>query len=214
MKQYIFLFLLLIISCKKNESNIKVSLKDETLDLKYEVLNQLIIDDLKQDSIDLVDHHFGNEYIYNIKLQDVFFNQINNNSDEPPVPGFGINLDYDSVFAIKDSVYYQNSAMFLSNFRFDKNKMKSKLEYITDEDLEKIRKNSKETGNFWIEFNKKYKDKCIKTFSVPFFNKNKNICIVKYSMSCGALYGAGKTSVYKKINRKWKFIRSFDTWIS
>ncbi|WEK68642.1 MAG: hypothetical protein P0Y62_12355 [Candidatus Chryseobacterium colombiense] len=214
MKQHIFLFLFLIISCKKNESNIKVSLKDETLDLKYEVLNQLITDDLKQDSIDLLDYHFGHDYVYNIKLQDVFLNQINNNSDEPPIPAFGINLDYDSVFAVKDSAYYRNSVMLLSNFKLDRNKMKSKLEYIMDEDLEKIRKNSERSGNFWTAFNKKYKDKCIKTFSVPFFNKDKNICIVKYSMSCGALYGAGKTSVYKKINGKWKFIRSFDTWIS
>jgi len=34
------------------------------------------------------------------------------------------------------------------------------------------------------------------------------------SISCGPLWGGGETSVYKKINGKWKVIKTFNHWVN
>jgi hypothetical protein len=211
MKYYVFLFFLLIISCKKNELKSEVIPKDETLDLKYEVLNQLIIDKEKEDSLMLVNDNFKQDYVYNISSKKIYLETNIRDSDEPPPPpGLGINLKYDSIFMQKDSAYYKQEEKIL--FKFNRNKIKENLLYTNDEELYKI--GQVKPQDFWTEFDRKYKNKCIRTYSVPFFNKSRTICIVQYSMSCGPLYGGGQTSLYKKINGKWKIIKSFDSWIS
>ena len=203
---------MLIISCKKNELQKKIILKDETLDLKYEVLNQLIIDGQKEDSLMLANDNFKQNYIYNISSKKIYLATKIKDNNEPPPAVLGINLEYDSLFLEKDSVYYKQEEKILSEFKFDKNRINKNLQYTNDEELYKIGKIKPQ--DFWTEFDKKYKDKCIRTYSVPFFNKDKTICIVQYSTSCGPLYGGGQTSQYKKINGRWKVIKSFDHWVS
>jgi len=213
MKNYILLFLLMIISCKKSKPKTEAFLKDETLDLKYEVLNQLINDEQNEDSLISVDKNFGHAYVYNISCKNIYLETRVNNIDEPSPPsGYGINLEYDAVFLQKDSAYYQKEEKKLSHFKFNKNKIKRNLQYTSDEELYKI--GQIKPHNFWTEFDKRYKNRCIKTFSVPFFNKDKNVCIVEFSVSCGPLYGSGRTSMYKKFNGKWEVIKSFDHWVS
>lgn len=213
MKKYIFLILILLFSCKKNSTKPEATIKDETIDLKYEVLNQLVADELKDDSLMGINKDFANNYVYNISTKKIYLENKNKNSDEPPPPpNFGISLEYNSIFLQKDSSYYLQQDKTLSNFRFNKNKIKKKLQYTNDEELYKI--SQIKSGDFWTEFDKLYKDKCIKTFSVPFFNKNKTFCIVQYSNSCGPLSGGGNTSIYKKLNGKWTRIKSFDNWVS
>lgn len=200
MKHYIFLFLLIIISCKKSNPKTNILPKDETLNLRYEVLNQLIDSDNSS--------YKQNSFIYITTLKSVYLYE--NESDEPkPI---GITLKYDSVFLQKDSAYYRNQEKMISNFRFDKRKIKQKLQYATDEELHKL--DEIKNSDFWTEFDKKYEDKCIRSFSVPFFNKDKTMCIVQNSISCGFLNANGYTAIYKKINGKWIAINSFDHWIS
>ncbi|MBO6201121.1 MAG: hypothetical protein J6N74_05835 [Chryseobacterium sp.] len=213
MKNYVLLILLLLVSCKKNSPKPEATIKDETIGLKYEVLNQLISDELKDDSLMGINKDFTNNYVYNISAKNIYLENKNKNSDEPPPPpNFGISLEYDSIFLQKDSAYYLQQDKALSNFTFNKNRIKKKLQYTNDEELYKI--HQIKTGDFWNEFHKRYNDKCIRTFSVPFFNENKTFCIVQYSMSCGPLYGGGNTAIYKKTNRKWTRIKSFDNWVS
>lgn len=207
MKHYVFLFLLLIISCKKNAPKIKVLPKDETLDLKYKVLNQLIDEQIKEDSIN--GHLHDN--IYNIAVKGIFFEKLEEN-EEIPHPSYALNFSYDSIFLEKDSLNYKKENINLENFKLDKNRIKRKLQFITTEDIIKISINKKR--NFWKEFRNKYGDKCIQTFSVPFFNEDKTSCIVQSSMSCGPLYGGGSTSIYKKKSGKWVRVNSYDHWVS
>jgi hypothetical protein len=199
MKYYAFLFFLLIISCKKNEANLEVIPKDVTLDLKYEVLNQLI----KSDSL----MPYFNHFIYCSTLTPV-----NIDVDENEIRPLGVDLKYDSIFLQKDSAYYKRQVKVALNFKFDKTKIKSNLKYITGQELQKLSENK--VNDFWTEFNTKYKSKCICYYSVPFFNKDKTICVVQYSTSCGPLAGDGKTSLYEKINGKWTIIKSYDKWVS
>ncbi|AZA72359.1 hypothetical protein [Chryseobacterium indoltheticum] len=207
MKDYLFLILLLLISCKKNEARKEIIQKDETLDLKYEVLNQLITDQIREDSINDILH----DNIYNIAVKRIFFEELNEN-EPPPPPVLALNFSYDSIFAMKDSSYYKNQDRNLINFNLQKSRIKNKLDFVTTDEI--LNLSIKYERNFWKQFRKKYGDKCIQTFSVPFFNKNKTVCIVQNSMSCGPLYGGGSTSIYKKVNGKWVVLRTFDQWVS
>lgn len=207
MKHYLFLILLLLISCKKNEARKEITPKDETLDLKYEVLNQLITDQIREDSINGTLH----DNIYNIAVKRVFFEELNEN-EEPPPPVLALNFSYDSIFAIKDSSYYKNQDRNLINFNLQKSKIKKKLAFITTDEILKL--SAKYERDFWKQFQKEYGDKCIQTFSVPFFNKNKTVCLVQNSMSCGPLYGGGSTLIYKKVNGKWVVLKTYDIWVS
>lgn len=200
MRNYLFVILLLLICCKTSEEQKEIIPKDENLDFRYEVLNQLI----DSDSLS----YKQNSFIYSSTLKSVYLYE--NESYEPKT--LGITLKYDSVFSQKDSAYYRNQEKKTFNFRFDKRKVKQKLQYATDEELHKL--NEIKNSDFWSEFNKKYGNKCIRRFSVPFFNKDKTMCIVQNSVSCGYLNANGYTAIYKKINGEWKEIKSFDHWVS
>ncbi|GAB0155652.1 hypothetical protein CHRYSEOSP005_09130 [Chryseobacterium sp. Alg-005] len=208
MKHIIFLFLLIVVSCKKSENRKeKVIPKDETLDLKYEILNQLI------NEIE-AEENFSNRYVYNISLKTIYLKvKARNNDQPPPPPGFGISLEYDSIFMEKDSAYYQNEIKILDHFKFDRNRIKTKLQYTNDEELNRIRERSRHR-DFWTDFNEKYEDKCIRTLSIPFFNKDKSACVIESSTSCGPLNGSGYTAIYRKINGKWVGTRFYSSWIS
>jgi len=211
MKNYILLILILVLSCKKDSPKTEAIIKDETTGLKYEVLNQLIDVELNDDSLMGINKDFINNYVYNISTKKIYLENKNSN-EPPPPPNFGINLEYDSIFLQKDSSYYIQQDKTLSNFRFNKNRIKKKLYFTSNEELYKI--SQIKSSDFWNEFNKRYKDKCIRTFSVPFFTKNKMFCIVQYSISCGPLSGGGNTAVYKKIKGKWTRMKTFDMWVS
>lgn len=207
MKHIIFLFLLIVVSCKKSENRKeKMIPKDGTLDLKYEVLNQLISETESEEK-------FTDSYVYNISLMPISLEiPINTSELPPPPPGFGIRLNYDSIFISKDSAYYRNEMQIFKNFKFDKNKISKNLQFTTDEELFKLNQNRK--SDFWTEFHKKYGIKCMQSFSVPFFNKDKTKCVVQHSFSCGYLNGRGYTAIYKKVDGKWIEVRTFDHWIS
>lgn len=198
---HILLFLTVFISCKKGEREMKLNTipKDETLSLKYEVLNQLI----KNDSI----NYELNNLVYN---KDLLAATINNEiGDERPL---GIDLKYDSIFMEKDSTFYKLQEKINFNFKLDQKMIKTDLTYVTSKELSAMI--MVDRRDFWNRFNKKFKNKCLRVYSVPFFNKEKTLCVVQNSTSCGILAADGFTAIYKKIKGKWTVIRSYDHWIS
>lgn len=197
MKHIIFLLLLLLFSCKKSENRKEEIIpKDETLDLKYEVLNQLI---------DRIEPSSDN-YVFVTTLKRVYLNKSDKFRPQ------GIIVKFDSIFLLKDSAYYKNQEKAVYNFRFAKKRINKNLEYTTDEELYQLNENKE--SDYWTEFDKKYGNKCIQRFSVPFFNKDKTMCVVQNSTSCGYLNGRGYTAIYKKVDGKWIEVKSFDHWIS
>ena len=52
------------------------------------------------------------------------------------------------------------------------------------------------------------------SFSIPIFNKSRNIAWIKTEFVCGELCGEGKTLILQKINGKWKIINKKTDWIS
>ncbi|MCD1115646.1 hypothetical protein [Chryseobacterium turcicum] len=206
MKNFIFLLLFLMLSCKKDEHVVKILPKDETLDLKYEVLNQLINMFEAKNS----EHN----YVYNISLKTTDFDALfyNDNGLYPPPsrPSFGIEPVYDgAIFLKSDSIFYQKQAELFRSFKLDKKRINRKLEYTNADELEKL-KNVK-GSYFWKEFGKKYKNKCLKTLCIPFFNKDKTVCIVLDSSLCDSLEGEYfHMAIYKKVQGKWTEISSYN----
>ena len=88
------------------------------------------------------------------------------------------------------------------------------VDFINEEKLYKIRETYKSADDYWMQFRREFGNKCIRSYSIPYFNKEKNICIIITSMSCGPLEGGGNTAIFKKINGKWKVIQTLDQWVS
>lgn len=113
-RYFIFVILTFVLfSCKK---------VDENLDLKYEVLNQLIADDLNVDIID------NNKYLYNITIpQDLTFKEkFSNiyNEEKIPPPLFGrVLVVPDSIFTSQDADHIAAQSEINYKFTFNKNKI-------------------------------------------------------------------------------------------
>ena len=209
------LFLLLIslffFSCEK---------KDETLDLKYEVLNQLIAEDIAGNKASA----YTEKYLYKIsKPVDLKFREIvpeeENKIVEPPPPSSHgtIYLPDNGIFTKDDLAYIKIQLNTNSDFIFKPTKITSKVEFIDTEKFQKFQKSQENyisAKDYWKKFRAEFGDICLRNYSIPYFNKEKNICIVINSISCGPLWGGGETSVYKKINGKWKVIKTFNHWVN
>lgn len=204
-----FVFVLstfVLFSCKK---------VDENLDLKYEVLNQLISEDLILDK-SIID---STKYVYQITIpQDLTFKEkFSNikNEEEILEPPFGrISVVPDSIFTSRDADYISAQTEINYNFTLNKNKIHHKVEFINTEQLLKIQKNYSSADDFWDQFRKEFGEKCIRSYSLPYFNQKKNICIITISMGCGSLYGGGGTYILKKINGKWKHFKTIDSYVN
>jgi hypothetical protein len=51
-------------------------------------------------------------------------------------------------------------------------------------------------------------------FSIPIFNKSRNLAWIKTGLACGKTCGEGRTLILQKINGKWKIINKKSDWIS
>ena len=210
----VILTFLFVFSCKEKAKHKTVILEKtkssaELDKLRYEFLNQILNEDIRKDSIEGINE--SNLYQISLKNIELPENRITNEELVPP-PLFYFQLKYDSLFLEQDSLFYKSQANDLKNFQFDKKLISKKLNYIDQEELQSFSKDNH--SDFWENFNNKYPNTCIKTISVPFFNKEKNICIATYSYGCGSLWGNGFTGVYKKENGKWKLLETSDYWVS
>ncbi|MDB4442940.1 hypothetical protein N9157_00370 [Saprospiraceae bacterium] len=50
-------------------------------------------------------------------------------------------------------------------------------------------------------------------FSIPIFNKSRNLAWIKTGIACGKTCGEGRTLILQKINGKWKIINKKSNWI-
>lgn len=211
-KNLFFLILaFLFFSCKK---------EDQNLHLKYEVLNQLIAEDISESKAS----GYNEKSLYKIskpidlKFREKLSEKKNEIAEPPPPSSEGIiYLPGEGTFTKDDLEYIKIQIKTNSNFTLDTAKITSKVEFIETEKFQRFQKSQKNyvsAKNYWKKFREEFGDKCLRNYSIPYFNKEKNICIVINSVSCGSLWGGGETSVYKKINGKWKVIKTFDHWVS
>lgn len=212
LKNLILLFLIvLLFSCKK---------EDENVDLKYEVLNQIISEDILENKAS----GYTEKYLYKIskpidlKFREKLSEKENEIIELPPPSSHGIiYLPENGTFTKEDLAYIKIQLNTNFNFAFKPTKIISKVEFIDTEKFKKFQKSQENyvsARDYWGKFRAEFGDKCLRNYSIPYFNKEKNICIVINSISCGPLWGGGETSVYKKTNGKWKVIQTLDHWVS
>lgn len=211
-KKLILLFLtVLLFYCKKD---------DETLDLKYEVLNQIIAEDIYENKAS----GYSEKYLYQISnpIDLKFIEKLSEKKDEiiepPPPSSHGIiYLPENGTFTKDDLAYIKIQIKANSNFILDTAKITSKVKFIDTEKFQKFQKSQENyvsAKDYWKKFRAEFGDKCLRNYSIPYFNKEKNICIVISSVSCGPLEGGGSTAIFKKINGKWKVTHTLDRWVS
>lgn len=205
-KNTLFLLLIaLLFSCRK---------KDENLNLKYEVLNQLISEDIAND---LVTNN-SRSYLYksNSATNIQIINLDTEKLDDNTIIFNSIELKSDSIFSSNDIDYLisQSVPFDSKQFDLDKKKIYGKVNIIKNEGLKELQNNYSSPQDYWAKFKIKFGDKCIRNYSEPIFNLTKNICIIKISESCGPLEGGGMTSILQRVNGKWKVIKSLEHWVN
>ena len=210
-KIFLLILTFFLFSCKK---------KDQNLDLKYEVLNQIIAEDISENKAS----GYTEEYLYKIskpidlKFREKLSKKKNEIIEPPPPSSHGIiYLPENGTFTKNDLAYIKIQIKANSNFVLDPAKITSKVEFIDTEKFQKFQKSQENyvsAKDYWKKFREEFGDKCLRNYSIPYFNKEKDICIVITSMSCGPLEGGGNTAIFKKINGKWKVIQTLDQWVS
>lgn len=200
MRNYVFLFLLLIISCKKSEPKIKIISKDENLDLKYEFLNQQLTDDLEF-------YSRTSEFLKE-PIKGRVYTLISGEFIEDAI------RDEDSLLSKEDKEYIKHQFADSVDFPILKNKLKVKGVYFLSKEEKKELQAKNNPESFWNYFRKKYPGKCIRNISIPVFNKAKDLIIVSLGDSCGGLEGEGGMYILKKIKGKWKIVKTLNTWVS
>jgi len=168
---------------------------------------------------------YGQQFKNDISSQD-YYDFFNSFINPDSVHQFNLESKPDFSYILKDtSSIYKDTTLFSSedirfikfqikagqHFRWKSNKILG-AKVISSKKIEKFFKNGVDEG--WAEFNKKYKNG-FASFSVPLFSIDKNICIIYKAGRCGGFCGHGGTSVYKKVNGEWTFVKAIGMiWIS
>lgn len=124
---------------------------------------------------------------------------------------------YDTIFSKADLDTFKLQLEKNSNFYWNEALIhNSKI--ISSKELKKIfrekkilRRYRKQKG--WKKFRKKYGN-CLTNYSLPLFSTNNQYCIFYEWTQCHYLMGSGSTSLYKKINGEWTFVKFYMTGIS
>ena len=205
---FYFLFLILLFSCKKN---------DENLELKYEVINELISKNVEyhkmvkknlgiNDSTDyfVINYNFS---VYDEKEWKTYSDSVR--SIDPKIkivvePDDAIMLLSDSIFSRKDIEYLKKQIDKNKDFQIDQRKISLHTKFISQKEIDNI-----------LKHRRNYKGKGYVSFSVPLFNLKKDKCIIR-AESCG-IYPpgcAGGIIILQKKNGKWaEFIKS-NHWVN
>jgi hypothetical protein len=117
----------------------------------------------------------------------------------PPLSGHYLFPDLEKEF----------SEMKETNFSSDENIYIKKQE----EDSKPIELSEKMFGKRKSKIDFKSQNTLL-SFSIPIFNKSRNIAWIKTELVCGELCGEGRTLILQKINGKWKIINKKTDWIS
>lgn len=200
MKNFTFILLLSLLSCKNSDSNRKlnteniISVTDNDI---YEIVN-FVLDE--HDKAMKVDGFKINPYKY---ILDKDIEPLFNHGDSIVL------VKTDTLFSKEDLLYIEKQINNRKNFRFKSNFIKSKK--IISAEIVKSMLNEKGRGgkSFYEIYERKFGKDMFYTIGLPVFSKNKKIVFIKFDS-----FGSGKTLIYKKVNNKWKYYCSISDWIA
>lgn len=194
---------------EKNKSKIekKEIFHDENQGLSYELMNQVIEDNIPSD-----------KEIYILLQQDLTQPAILIDPEEEDYLGLN---QYDSILSKKDIEYIykkvtdlrisQDLDLNLAQINNQNVKIISTSQF--NKFIEKtISKNQR--SEFWEEFEKEFGIHNYYSISYPVFSLDKNTAIMSFGHHCGSLCGDGFSAIYQKINGKWIPVEYITNWVS
>jgi hypothetical protein len=201
MKKHLLIpiFLLLLISCKKNIEN-KVEIKKNHRTEKYQTFvdNQTIYGLINSEAL----------------IENDVFKFCNNVLNRKTIFYIG----YDTILLKKvDTLFSQEDKKFISkqyrngiHFILEQKQLKHKNVVEYDTTMIATKEKSKK---YWDKLLEKYK--CIGLVSMPLFNLKKDMAIVQVGYNCGINCAEGGTYIYKlNENGKWELYLTVEKWIT
>jgi hypothetical protein len=114
------------------------------------------------------------------------------------------------LFTDDDFAYMNNQHQFETVFEFDQNQL-NRIKLISSTEVNELQ--NKGRKHFQDAIFKKY-NSGICAVSLPLFNKQHNLAVVRINHYGGNNTGTGQVFVLKKENYQWKVLKVIDEWIS
>lgn len=188
MKILITFFVFLIISCQDFESTkiVKNQNNEITESEIYEVINFILIDMKKSDSLE----NYQGKYIVD-KTTEPFFITNNQNSK----------MKLKKYFTNSDFNFMENQLKESKNFKLEQSKIIIKT-IISKDTLDNLIDNNspKRRDEFIINFEKKFGKYYYNEFSLPLFSIDKKTVLIEIK----SFLGGGRLIILKKKNQKWE----------
>lgn len=113
-----------------------------------------------------------------------------------------------AIFSNEDFDFFRKQLKNIEKFKWNENLLNG-AKVISKTNIRRTFK--KKRG--WQKFRNKYGN-CLSSYSMPIFNLNYDYCIIQVGIQCDWLAGRGGTNVYKLIEGRWVFIKSYSMWVS
>lgn len=183
----LYLFIILTISCSQEKRDIsKVNnysnpfLSDS---ITYNFINEVLSQEFER-------YEFSCDIVLNKAQIPLFFR---------PEDSLQI-IRMNSLFNKEDISFIFQQKAWSQNFELNPKLIKGKKVIP----LDSIQAGAKKLGLLYLkEFREKYAKGGYCFITMPLFNKDKSIAIVKKEMICGNFCGERHLSVYKRINKRW-----------
>ena len=198
MKNTLFILItLLTFSCKQNSKIETVDVKKQLVSDKeiYSFINE-IIGDKKNDDFSYCDKIVDKNPML-MKTSKDFINGI------------------DTIFSKQDKKFIIEQTKYELDFTLNQKSLKSKI-VISGDTLKKFAEGKNKDGRspFWDKYHNKYGNNGFNSITLPLFSIDKLTVIVTADKHCGRLCGAGGTYIYRRLNGKWKLIKTITKWQS
>lgn len=188
--KYLIFFLLIALSGCFEEQNIY----DQTDNLNdiENLITQIIV-------LDSIEHNYPDYKIVSVLPKYVRRENQDKFRSEPPPSSSYLFPDLEKEFSeLKETKFSSDENIYISK---------------QEEDSKPIELSEKEFGKRKATIDFKTQDTYI-YFSIPIFNKSRNLAWIKTGLVCGKTCGEEKTLILQKINGKWKIIKTTSDWVS
>ncbi len=205
------LILILLVSlsftkCKNNDNQAEIDSS------KINEINEIVKTVILEDSLNVLKNNKDSKKFCEelIKLDIYIPEKRKNNEPNPPPPPpsfYKISIENLLYYKIENEFFFTSKdSLYLLQQNLNPEKLKIEKAVIKNINLTT---NEKEINK--IKMGKSYN---FYEMTIPIFSSDNQKAYVELNHYCGGLCGSGKSIYLKKINRKWKIVDKWSTWIS
>jgi hypothetical protein len=212
MKKLLYiLFCITLVSCNSKTEEIKegeVIVFSDNGTTIYENDIYEVINGVYEGYLSEIKRHKKDETLYLVYLLR-FVDFEDTGLNENGIKNYLKNLAEQDLIEEKDIEFIHQQVQNSKEFELDQNRIKD-FELIRKDTLYQLQLSSKTRNDFGCEIINRYGYSEILTISLPLFTIDKNTIIV----STGLYTLGGRTTIYKKENGKWIWVKDISMWIS